>query len=71
MDNAIIDIPGKNITSTRLCNYDRPIEKEILEISYRKGKAFTKLVKPMEIPAQNLWFEKVWKDYLEDNSEGY
>jgi len=69
-DNAIIDISGENITHTGLCNYDRPIEKEILEISYRDGKTFSKLVKPREIPAQNLWFEKVWKDYLEDNSEG-
>jgi hypothetical protein len=70
MDNAIIDISGENTTSTGLCNYDRPIENEILEIGYRDGKTFSKLVKPREIPAQNLWFEKVWKDYLEDNSEG-
>jgi hypothetical protein len=53
------------------CNYDRAIENEILEISYCEGEIFSKLVKPREIPEQNLWFEKVWKDYLEDNSEGY
>jgi len=70
MNNGIIDISGGNITHTGLCNYDRPIEKEILEISYRDGKTISKLMKPREIPAQNLWFEKVWKDYLEDNSEG-
>ena len=70
MNNSIIDISGENITHAGLCNYDRPIEKEILEISYRDGKTISKLLKPREIPAQNLWFEKVWKDYLEDNSEG-
>jgi succinate dehydrogenase/fumarate reductase flavoprotein subunit len=53
-----------------LCQYDRNIENDILEISLRNGKIFRKLVKVRELPAQDLWFEKVWKDYLEDNYIG-
>ncbi len=69
-DNEAINFSGEKIASVGLCNFDRTIENEIIEISYRAGKAFSKLVKPREIPAQNLWFEKVWKEYIEDNSEG-
>jgi len=69
-DNEAIDLSGESIDVAGLCNYDREIERDILEVNYREGKVFSKLVKPREIPAQNLWFEKVWKDYLEDNSEG-
>ena len=69
-DNEAIDLSGESIDSAELCNYDRAIERDILEVNYREGKVFNKLVKPRKIPAQNLWFEKVWKDYLEDNSEG-
>ena len=50
-----------------LCQYDREIEKSILEIGYSNGKILTNLVKAREIPHQNLWFEKIWKEYLEDN----
>jgi succinate dehydrogenase/fumarate reductase flavoprotein subunit len=50
-----------------LCMYDRDIESHILEISYRGGKTATNSRKVREIPLQDLWFEKVWKDYLEDN----
>jgi len=53
-----------------LCKYDREIEKNILEIGLRNGKIFRKLVKVRKLPAQDLWFEKVWKDYLEDNYIG-
>jgi succinate dehydrogenase/fumarate reductase flavoprotein subunit len=68
---ASVDLAGEDIAYAGQCNYDRAIENEILEISYCEGEIFSKLVKPREIPEQNLWFEKVWKDYLEDNSEGY
>jgi succinate dehydrogenase/fumarate reductase flavoprotein subunit len=50
-----------------LCRYDREVESNILEISFRKGIITAKIEKVREIPVQNLWFEKVWKDYLEDN----
>jgi Succinate dehydrogenase/fumarate reductase, flavoprotein subunit len=70
-NNSAIDVSEGRIGGAELCGYDRTIEKEILEVKFREGRAFSKLVKPREIPAQNLWFEKVWKDYLEDNSEGY
>jgi len=50
-----------------LCRYDREIESNILEISYKMDKIATHIQKVREIPGQNLWFEKVWKEYLEDN----
>ncbi|HBZ20008.1 MAG TPA: oxidoreductase [Bacteroidales bacterium] len=50
-----------------LCRYDREVEKNIQEVSFRKGKIKISGVKVREIPVQDLWFEKVWKDYLEDN----
>jgi succinate dehydrogenase/fumarate reductase flavoprotein subunit len=50
-----------------ICQYDREIENNILEINYFNGSVKTNLQKVRDIPDQNLWFEKVWKDYLEDN----
>jgi len=58
------------VTFPNLCEFNREIEKDILEISYRRGKVIKKLVKVRELPSQNLWFEKVWKEYLEDNYIG-
>jgi succinate dehydrogenase/fumarate reductase flavoprotein subunit len=58
-------VPGEH------CQYDRDIEKGIIEISFRHGKTAISLVNVREIPSQDLWFEKVWKDYLEDNLTGY
>ena len=58
------------VTFPNLCEFNREIEKDILEISYRSGKVIKKLVKVRELPSQNLWFEKVWKEYLEDNYIG-
>jgi succinate dehydrogenase/fumarate reductase flavoprotein subunit len=50
-----------------LCQYDRDVENNILEISFKNGIVKTNLEKVREIPGQDLWFERVWKDYLEDN----
>jgi len=50
-----------------LCRYDREAESNIIEAGYRDNKINTNLCKVRDIPIQNLWFEKVWKDYLEDN----
>jgi succinate dehydrogenase/fumarate reductase flavoprotein subunit len=50
-----------------VCGYDRDIENNILEISFRSGKVEEKLTIAREIPSQELWFEKVWKKNLEDN----
>lgn len=50
-----------------LCKYDREVEKDIQEVNLRNGEIIITGVKVREIPIQNLWFEKVWKDYLEDN----
>lgn len=62
--SEIIDDAG---TKTDHCQYDRDIERNILEAGYRNGKVRFKSVKVRDIPVQNLWFETVWKDYLEDN----
>jgi succinate dehydrogenase/fumarate reductase flavoprotein subunit len=53
-----------------LCKYDRDVETDIQEVSLRMGKLVFSSVKVREIPLQNLWFEKVWKEYLEDNHIG-
>ncbi len=58
------DSPGSGIN---LCSYDRSVESDILELRFLNGKFVHNLVKVREIPDQDLWFEKVWKDYLEDN----
>jgi hypothetical protein len=56
--------PGVNF---ELCRYDRDVEVNILEIAYRDSKIKIDIAKVREIPVQDLWFERVWKDYLEDN----
>jgi len=50
-----------------LCLYDRDIENKILEVGFKKGIIRINLENVRKIPKQNLWFERVWKDYLEDN----
>jgi succinate dehydrogenase/fumarate reductase flavoprotein subunit len=50
-----------------LCLFDREVENKIIEISYREGTVRTHLETVRDIPEQELWFEKVWKDYIEDN----
>ena len=50
-----------------LCRYDREAENNIIEAGYRENKVLTSICRARDIPLQNLWFEKVWKDYLEDN----
>jgi succinate dehydrogenase/fumarate reductase flavoprotein subunit len=64
--NEELAIPGIS-SAIDLCMYDRNAENNILEVSFRKGKVTISVEKVREIPLQNLWFEKVWKDYLEDN----
>jgi succinate dehydrogenase/fumarate reductase flavoprotein subunit len=62
---------GSYMVPGELCMYDRDIEKGIIEICFRSGKASVKTVDVREIPSQDLWFEKVWKDYIEDNLTDY
>jgi succinate dehydrogenase/fumarate reductase flavoprotein subunit len=50
-----------------LCQYDREIEKNILVTRFKEGWVISNVERVKEIPSPNLWFEKVWKDYLEDN----
>jgi succinate dehydrogenase/fumarate reductase flavoprotein subunit len=66
-ENSILDNITSGNRSPELCQYDKDIEKDILEISFRNGVTDKKLVKVREIPVQDLWFEKVWKDFAQDN----
>jgi succinate dehydrogenase/fumarate reductase flavoprotein subunit len=50
-----------------ICEFDRKIENHILEVKFCNSALTYNLQETREIPAQNLWFEKVWKDYLSDN----
>jgi hypothetical protein len=50
-----------------LCKYDREVENEVQEVRFMNEKIVISGVKVREIPVQDLWFERVWKDYLEDN----
>jgi hypothetical protein len=54
-----------------LCNYERDIENNILEVALKDGMINKKLVKTREIPVQDLWFEKIWRDFSRDNMGGY
>jgi hypothetical protein len=38
-----------------------------LEVNFRRGALNINLAEVREIPKQNLWFERVWKEYIEDN----
>jgi succinate dehydrogenase/fumarate reductase flavoprotein subunit len=50
-----------------LCRYDRDIESDIIEISFKNSRTEKSLIKVREIPPQEYWFERVWKKNLEDN----
>ncbi len=50
-----------------LALYDREIENSVVEIAYKDGKARKTITPVRPVPIQNLWFERVWKEYLEDN----
>ncbi len=66
-EEALIPDLSSPVLNVDLCTYDREVEKDVQEVSFRKGKIIITGVKIREIPLQDLWFEKVWKDYLEDN----
>lgn len=53
-----------------LCLYDRDVEKNILEVQLDNDEVVTKSVEVRGIPVQDLWFERVWRDYREDNWTG-
>jgi len=61
------DVTADMILHPDLCKYDRDIENKIVEAGFKEGIVNLKLKEIREIPVQDLWFERVWKDYLEDN----
>lgn len=64
---SYIVTPGGTKQHPDLCCFDREIEMNIIECSYRDGVLEFQSREVREIPEQDLWFEKVWKEYLEDN----
>jgi succinate dehydrogenase/fumarate reductase flavoprotein subunit len=52
-----------------LCMFDREIEKSIIEVRFTGDLLFRSEL-PREIPDQDLWFEKVWRGYLDDMQQG-
>lgn len=68
--NSSINGLAGNYYETTLCRYDRDIEATIQEARLVNGKVRFTGTAVREIPEQNLWFEKVWKEYLEDNYIG-
>jgi succinate dehydrogenase/fumarate reductase flavoprotein subunit len=49
-----------------LCDYDRDIEMNIVEAVYKTGNVSFSISEVRPIPDGELWFEKVWKEYLQD-----
>jgi succinate dehydrogenase/fumarate reductase flavoprotein subunit len=49
-----------------LCQFDREVENKIIVAGFKNGIVTINLEDVRGIPEQNLWFEKVWKEYLED-----
>jgi len=49
-----------------LCRYDKDVENKILEARLKGDFVSIRLTEVKNIPKQNLWFEKVWKDFLKD-----
>ncbi|MGE5406235.1 MAG: FAD-binding protein [Methanosarcina sp.] len=57
------------ISQLELCDFSREAEKNIIEVSVNNNLEIRfKLIPPRDVPEQDLWFEKIWKLYLEDNS---
>lgn len=53
-----------------LCSFDRDVEKNVIEVRYVDGNLEFKETPPRDIPEQDLWFEKVWKEYLMEMQRG-
>jgi succinate dehydrogenase/fumarate reductase flavoprotein subunit len=62
-----IVINGISEIKPELCGWDREVENKILEVSLSGETVNITLSGVREIPEQDLWFEKVWKEYIEDN----
>ncbi|NMC41014.1 MAG: FAD-binding protein [Bacteroidales bacterium] len=60
----------EDVFSFSLCRYDRKIENHILEIKMVNGNIIPELRRVRPIPRQELWFEKVWRQNLEDKIAG-
>ncbi|MFZ2339679.1 MAG: hypothetical protein WAW07_08165 [Bacteroidales bacterium] len=69
VDSSFNGLAG-NYYGTELCRYNREVEASIQEARFVNGKVRFTFTAVREIPEQNLWFEKVWKEYLKDNYPG-
>ena len=41
-----------------------------MEVGLKEGSVKTNLIDVRKIPVQDLWFEIVWKEFIEDNHFG-
>jgi hypothetical protein len=59
------------IPQTELCDFSREAEKNIIEVSVNNNLEIRfNLIPPRNVPEQDLWFERIWKEYLKDNYPG-
>jgi succinate dehydrogenase/fumarate reductase flavoprotein subunit len=66
----IVSEKNHDVFDPDLCMFDREIEKSIIEVRFSDGKLQFRSELPREIPGQDLWFEKVWRRYLDDMQQG-
>ncbi|MCE5346166.1 MAG: FAD-binding protein [Bacteroidales bacterium] len=69
----VINKPGiegtsisENEINPELCLFDRDVEKKIIEVGLSNDIVRIKMEEVREIPKQDLWFERIWKEYLEE-----
>jgi len=60
-------ITAESVKKPELCKWDRDVEHKILEVGLKAGTVIISLTVVRVVPEQDLWFEKVWKEYIEDN----
>lgn len=63
---VVYDGDDTDIFHPDLCNFDNKTENDIIETNYSEGCLTIKTTEVREIPDQDLWFEKVWKEYRKD-----
>jgi succinate dehydrogenase/fumarate reductase flavoprotein subunit len=61
---------SSTVFDPELCRFDREIENSIVEVKFCDGHLQFRNESPGEIPGQDLWFERVWRGYLEDKHKG-
>jgi succinate dehydrogenase/fumarate reductase flavoprotein subunit len=61
----LIENGTDNLMNPDICDFGRDVEKDIIEARYSDGEIHFRMESVRDIPEQDLWFEKVWKEYPE------